>query len=228
MRPARSCTITILMIAALPLCGGAATLREAYEAAGPGSGYDRLVVLETGQIYTGGLLIGPVLSPISWELEGEPGEDVRIDGNGAILDLEGEQICISFCENRLDIDDCVVLNGNIRFRGMNTAQHVEIPEGSVTYCTFYAPHDYGIRLQGAGGGVTLERNIVVDAIDTGLDYIYTNGTTTEWLTTGSNISPSAQPGFYGTPTIHENWSWHEDPVANADSLAHFAFLCEYG
>jgi hypothetical protein len=207
---------------------GAVTLREAYEAAGPGGGYDRDVVLQTGQVYTGGLLVGPVYSPMTWEMEGEPGEDVRITGNGAVLDLEGRQICISYCENRLDIEDCIILNGNIRFRGINTASYELIPEGSVRYCTFYEPHDYGVRLQGAGRGVTLERNIVVDAVDTGPDFLYTHGSSNDWLPTGSSFAPSVQSGYYGTPVIRDNWSWHSDPGANTDSLRHFVLLCEYG
>ena len=171
----RTVTLLIAILAvSLPVSSRAVTLREVYEAAGPGGGYDRDVVLETGQVYTGGLLIGPILSPLSWKLDGESGQDVRITGNGAILDLRGEQICISYCENRLDIEDCIILNGNVRFRGMNTSEYVEIPTGSVRYCTFYGPHDYGV------------------------------------------------------PVVHENWTWHSDPIRNAIPLAHFSFLCEYG
>ncbi|MBD3236488.1 MAG: hypothetical protein GF330_07280, partial [Candidatus Eisenbacteria bacterium] len=68
---------------------GAISLREAYDRAGPAHGYGKYLELETGEVYTGGLLIGPILSPISWRLEGPPGCDVRIVGNGAILDLQG-------------------------------------------------------------------------------------------------------------------------------------------
>ena len=225
----RTATLLIAaLIASLPASSKGVTLREVYEAAGPGGGYDRDVVLETGQVYTGGLLIGPILSPLSWKLEGEPGENVRITGNGAILDLRGEQICISFCQNQLDIEDCIVLNGNIRFRGINTADYVEIPEGSVRYCTFYGPHDYGVRLQGSGQNITIERNIVVDAVDTGWDYIYTHGASSEWIPTGTNISMSGQFGYCGVPVVRENWTWHSDPHVNAIPLAHFSFLCEYG
>lgn len=71
--------------------------------------------METGVVYTGGLLVGPVLSPITWDLEGEEGLDVCIVGNGAILDLQGEQICLSYCSNGLDVEDCTVLNANISF-----------------------------------------------------------------------------------------------------------------
>lgn len=199
-----------------------------YDAAGPAGGYDKSIALETGEIYTGGLLIGPILSPITHDLEGEPGIDVRIDGNGAVIDLLGEQICISYCTNRLDIENCVILNGNIRYRGINTFDHVAIPVGTVRHVTFYAPHDYGIRLQGAGEGVLLERNLVVDAIDTGWDFIYTNGSSNDWLPTGTNISFSVQAGFYGSPVIRENWTFHSDPARNATPLAHFSLLCEYG
>jgi len=206
----------------------ATTLREAYEVASPGGGYDRVVSLEAGHVYEGGLLIGPVLSPLSWDLEGAAGEDVLIEGNGAVIDLLGEQICVSYCDNRLDIEDCVILNGNVRFRGINTSSHVAIPVGSVRYCTFYEPHDYGVRLQGAGGGITIERNIVVDAVDTGPDFLYTHGASHEWLPTGACVSASVQAGYYGTPVIRENWTWHSDPAANSTPLRHFSFLCEYG
>ena len=123
--------MTVLAVAVFATPAGAVSLREAYEAATPGSGYDRVITLQTGQVYTGGLLIGPVLSPRGWGLEGEPGEDVKIIGNGAILDLRGEQICISYCDNRLDIEDCVILRGNVRFRGIDTFDHYEIPTGSI-------------------------------------------------------------------------------------------------
>jgi hypothetical protein len=199
-----------------------------FEIAGPAGGYDKYIELETGMVYRGGLLIGPIYDPITWVLEGDEGLDVRIVGNGAILDLQGEQLCISYCDNRLDIDNCIVLDGNIRFRGMNTADYVVTPEGSVRHVTFYRTHDYGIRLQGAGQGVTLERNLMVDAIDTGYDFIYTHGTSSDWLPTGTNISFSVQYGYHGVPTIRENWSYHSDPDINEQMLAHFSLLCEYG
>ena len=220
--------MTVLAVAVFATPAGAVSLREAYEAAAPGSGYDRVITLQTGQVYTGGLLIGPVLSPRGWGLEGEPGEDVKIIGNGAILDLRGEQICISYCDNRLDIEDCVILRGNVRFRGIDTFDHYEIPTGSVRYCTFYGPHDYGVRLQGTGSGVTLERNIIVDAVSTGPDFLYVNGWSNDWLPTGGNFAPTVQTGLYGYATIQDNWTYHTDHHANSDSLRHFVLLCEYG
>ena len=157
-------------------------------------------------------------------LEGEPGVDVCILGNGAILDLQGSQLCVSYCNNRLDIEDCIILNGNIRYRGINNASITVQPVGSVRYVTFFAPHDYGIRLQGTGAGILLERNLVLDAVDTGFDYLYITGFSGDWLPTGTNISFSVQGGTYGTPTIRENWTYHYDPVVNQDLLAHFSLL----
>jgi hypothetical protein len=209
----------------LPILLGAAsmapatTLREAVQAAGPANGYDRWVELQTGEVYTGGLQIGPSFRPYSDQPWGEAGQDVRIVGNGAILDLQGQQILVSYCNNRLDIDDCVILGGGVRFRGYHPA-HAE-PVGSVRHVTFWRPHDYGVRMQNTGPGITVERNIIVDAIDTGLDFIYLTGIPSDWMPTGTSITGCVQSG---SPVIHENWSYHEDPGDNLDPLAHFSFL----
>ena len=218
--------VGLLIAGPAPAC--ALSLQEAYDAAGPAGGYGKVLELETGVVYTGGLLIGPVFSPLSWELEGDPGLDVHIIGHGALLDLEGTQLCMSYCNNRLDIEDCIILNGNVRFRGMNNSDYQVMPTGSVSYVTFFGPHDYGIRLQGTGDGITLERNIAVNAVDTGWDFNFINGISLEWLPTGTNISFSVQAGFYGTPVIRRNWSYHTDPAINARPLAHFSLLCEHG
>ncbi len=231
----RLAVMVALAVAALPAiapaCGMARAsipLQKAFDNAGPGGGYDKVVVLEPGQVYTGGLFIGPVLSLISVGMEGPPGMDVLIQGNGAILDLEGGQICISYCNNRLDIEDCVILNGNIRFRGLRTAFHDVVPFGSVRHVTFYRPYDYGIRLQGSGAGILLERNLVVDAVDTGYDFHWGHGAPHEWLPTGTCIAFSVQAGQYGVPQIRENWSFHTDPERNDLLLAHYSILCEHG
>jgi len=203
----------------------ALTLKEAFEAAPAANGYDRYVQLETGVTYTGGLLIGRIFSPVtnSFIME-EQGLDVCIMGNGAILDLEGEQLCISYCDNRLDVEDCIIINGNIRFRGDNGQEIPLKPVGSVRYVTFYKPHDYGVRMQGAGAGILVERNIVVDTIDTGLDFIATTGLPGDLIPTGTAISGSVQVGDYGLPTVRENWTWYSDSIANGEPLHHFSFL----
>ncbi|MBU1700977.1 MAG: hypothetical protein KJ970_20875 [Candidatus Eisenbacteria bacterium] len=213
--------IGLLAAAALiPSMGGATTLQEAYETAGPASGYDKYIELESGRIYTGSLMIGPSLVPYTGILAGGPGRDVRIIGNGAIIDLQGGQLCISYCENRLDIDDCVVINGSIKFRGLTGIVNI-LPTGSVRHVTMFKPHDYGIRLQRAGAGITIERNLVVSAVDTGNDFIYTTGISMEWLPTGTNISTGWAAGW---ADIVDNWSYHIDPEDNDEMLAHFSFL----
>ena len=204
------------------------SLKEIYEIAPTLGEYDKYLILETGVTYTGGLLIGKIYDPDITDLSGPEGLNVRIEGNGAILDLEGEQICISYCNNKLDIDNCIIINGNIRYRGINNSLGEEIPTGYVQYCTFYKPHDYAVRLQGAGGNITLERNIFVDAINTGDDFTYLNGSPMEWMPTGSNVAISIFYGTYGIPTLLDNWSYHSDEEINAEPEKHFVELCEYG
>ncbi len=204
------------------------TLKEVYDTALPQNDYDKYLELETGEIYTGGLLIGKILSPFTHDLQGNEGLNVRIQGNGAILDLQGEEICISYCDNILDIEDCIIINGNVRFKGIDTSTLVGTPTGSVRFVSFYQPHDYGIRITGCGEGITIERNIVVDAIDTGNDYIFMTGISSDWLPTGSNIAPTGQSGFYGFPLMIDNWSFFNDEETNNIPLKHFVLLCEYG
>jgi hypothetical protein len=219
----RTLPLIIAVLALLCLASDAATLRGAYDAAGPGDGYDKLVILEPGVVYTGGLLIGPLLVPETGDLMGEPGRDVCIRGGGAVLDLQGGQICISYCDNRLDIENCVITGGNVRFRGSDY-EGCGHPYGSVRYVTFWRPHDYGVRLQGAGEGIEVYRNIVVDAVDTGPDWIFGNGYPADFIPTGRNFAGSAFPGLYGVPSVQENWSYHTDPHVNDLPRHHFVFL----
>lgn len=216
--------IFVLAISSL----NANTLRKAFEIAGSQAGYDKYLELETGVTYTGGLIIGKILDPELDELVGNEGLDTRIAGNGAILDLQGEEICISYCNNVLDIDNCIIINGNIRYRGLVDGDFTPIPEGFVEYCTFYQPHDYAIRLQGAGNNIRLERNIFIDALDTGFDFTYISGSSAEWLPTGSNVAISLFYGTYGIPELLDNWSYHTKEDNNNDLKKHFVQLCEYG
>ena len=202
----------------------ATSLKEMYDLATPAFGYDKYIVLETGVTYTGGLLVGGTFNRITAIFE-EGDEDVRIVGNGAILDLQGQEISIAYCNNRLDIDDCVIINGNVRYRGYNDDLIQLVPEGSVRYVTFYRPHDYGVRLYACGAGILVERNIVVDAIDTAPDFHFLTGMPMEWLATGANFSLSLQAGDYD---VFDYWSYHSDPGANGDLIRHFNLLCDYG
>ncbi len=215
-------------LAAFLMCPllSSATLKEMYDAAPPGQGFDKLIRLETDVVYTGGLYIGKTFNRINATFDGDEGKDVRIEGNGAILDLEGGEICISYCSKRLEIDDCVIINGDIRYRGIEEGAFVAKPRGSVTYVTFYEPHDYGVRVFFCGNGITIERNIIVDAADTGYDFLYLSGYASTYLPTGHSVAFSGMG--YGTPYVADNWSYHSDPEANSDPMRHFSLLCEYG
>ncbi len=225
-------TLIVVMISLVGVTAtGATTLKEMFDTAEPRDGYDKYIELETGITYTGGLLFGRTWSWLTYSYRyDEQCLDVCIVGNGAILDLQGQQICVSFCAGRLDVSDCIILDGNIRFRGDNATDPPigYIPTGSVRQVTFYRPHDYGIRLQGAGTGVVLEYNLIIDPIDTGFDVIPFNGIHADLLPTGSCIAPSVQVGDYGYPWMGDNWTYLSDPAANADPLRHYVFLCEYG
>lgn len=217
--------LILTVFGSAPRCALAVSLKEAVEAAGSGGGYDRWVELQTGVTYTGGLLIGRVYSPVTNAfLVQEEGLDVRIVGNGAILDLQGEQICMSYCDNRLDISDCVIRDGGVRFRGDNDPGLALQPSGSVRYVTFVSPQDYGVRLQGAGAGVTIERNLIIDTLDTGLDFVATTGIPGTLLPTGTAVAMSVQTGDYGLPEVRENWTFFGNPDLNGFPLHHFSFL----
>jgi hypothetical protein len=206
----------------------AMSLQSAYDSAPAQGGYDRYLVLETGAVYTGGLQIGP-----TWDndhqqyLDHELGLDVKIEGRGAILDLQGQQICISFCRRRLDIEDCIIINGGIRYRGDLTLEDDIRPLGSVRHCTFWRPHDYAVRLEGTGDRILLERNIVVDAVDTGFDVMLWNGEMGPLLPTGLAFGLSIQFWTSGVPDVLRNWTYFTDPAQNESDLYHYCLLCEY-
>ncbi len=200
------------------------SLKAAFDEAGPAQGYDRYLELETGVTYTGGLWIGPTFNRVTGWFEGR-GEDVRIVGNGAILDLQGGEICMAYCQNRLDLDDCIILNGDVRFRGYRDSALILWPRGSVTYCTLYGPHDYGVRLVGVGANIMVARNIMVDSVDTGPDFQYISGIAHHWMPTGACVGISLQGAGAG---FFDNWTYHSDPAANGDPLRHFVVLCDYG
>jgi hypothetical protein len=213
--------LCIAMLISVPASAG--TLKTAYDLAGPAEGYDRYVVLETGQTYTGGLWIGGTYERITGQFE-PGGESVCIVGNGAVIDLQGQEICMAYCQKRLDIADCVILNGGIRFRGYSDGMVTRDPLGTVRYVTFYKPHDYAVRLFSCGKDILIERNIVVDSVDTGPDFMFLTGVFNDWLPTGSSVAPSAQHDF----NCLDNWSFHIDPIVNADPLRHFVLLCDFG
>ena len=76
----------------------AQTLKEMYDNANPGKNYEKLIVLDSNVVYTGGFT--------------QDVQSVCIKGNGAIIDLSGEYIAVKGANNRLDIDHCVFIDSN--------------------------------------------------------------------------------------------------------------------
>jgi hypothetical protein len=132
-----------LMFLLLPLCGSllfAETLQQAYNNAAPGLGYDRLILLESNIIYTGGLAI--------------TGEKVGIKGLGTVIDLQGDSI---FADGAsvLDLDGCVIINGGSGLSLQSSASAL------VTHCTFYN-NEIGIRCFSAGGMIEVMNTILAN------------------------------------------------------------------
>ena len=131
------------------------TLQSVFDAAGPGNGYDKYVILEHNTIYTGevGIYDG----------------NVFIEGNGAIVDLnEGLGIWVYAEENfpaNLDIQFLTIINGGyngLTFNGSSTGNisncnfisnlfGIQIMDNvniSIKNCNFINNSQYGIAVRG--------------------------------------------------------------------------------
>lgn len=131
------------------LAAGAAAavhLQDAYNEAGPGEGYDRLVELDPAEVYTGYLV---VLGNTSCCLR----------GNGALIVLdEGAQIWAG-ASTRLDVEGCVITGGsygisydyaitstvsNCTLVGNGVGLRAWIADVTVTNCIIAGNDEYGI------------------------------------------------------------------------------------
>jgi hypothetical protein len=86
---------------ALALCAplaGAKSLQQAYDEAGSGEGYDKLLVLDPNVTYTGGVGFAQ-------------GKKSCIRGNGAVCDLQNNQVFISQSGTEALITGCCFING---------------------------------------------------------------------------------------------------------------------
>jgi hypothetical protein len=104
----------------LPALAWGITLQQTYDAAAGGSGYDKVITLERGQTYTGGLTLYD--------------QRVCLHGNGAVMDLQGGSVDVSngvLSSTRLDVDHGVFINGGIALNYWQSAN------GQVRNCTFY-------------------------------------------------------------------------------------------
>ncbi|MBI9030866.1 hypothetical protein JEZ13_02515 [bacterium] len=199
------------------------TLKELYDTASPNGIYDKELILNTGQIYTGSLLIGGTYNHIPGTFTDTLGANVNIVGNGAVLDLQGGFITIQYTDKRLDITDCVIINGGVKFRGSTAGTNL-IPQGSVSYVTFYQAEDYAVRINSAGQGITITNNIFLDTYTTGDDFVNYTSETLEWLPTGHNLVSTIFIETYGPPLVSDNWSFFSDWRLNQDELRHYGLF----
>ena len=79
-------SLSILLADSIPL-------QVMYDNAGPGQGYDKLIILQPPQTYTGGFT--------------QNVQSVCIQGNGAIIDIQDGTILVDGYEKVLDFDHCV-------------------------------------------------------------------------------------------------------------------------
>jgi parallel beta-helix repeat protein len=104
---------------------GAMRLQDVFDAAGPGEGYDKLIDLDPGQIYTGYMVVA---SPTTCLLR----------GNGALILLDpGGQIWAG-AGSKLDVENCVITGGAY---GLS---YEFCANSTVTNCTIVG-NDIGIR-----------------------------------------------------------------------------------
>ncbi|UCF77996.1 MAG: hypothetical protein JSW03_07730 [Candidatus Eiseniibacteriota bacterium] len=124
------------------------TLQSAFDAAGPGEGYDMLLELQGDEVLTGGITI-PV------------GTRACIKGNGAILDLQTSSIQIQGRGTVLDIDHCVIMNGGDPDYGiLQGALNFVGGEGNVINNTIYM-NTVGVRVYSTPPGLVVVKNNII-------------------------------------------------------------------
>ena len=208
------------------------TLKEVFDSSHPEGGYDKVLRLEKGRLYTGGLMLGFYYNPIIREYE--PLKDnlnIKIEGNGAIIDLENSQIHMNFSRMKLDIDSCVVMNGTLRYTGNPSlyGEGYDVPYGEVRNVTFYNSIDYGIRMERSGKASKVMKNLVVNTRGTGSDFDMYYGIPRNSVRTGTAFSFSYFP-WYGTVEVgHENYfhlaeNWTYTDKIPDEPLDHFSLL----
>ena len=93
----RRILIPVLVLLLCATSGMAVTLQQAYDAAGPGAGYQKLVYLDNETLYTGGLTLstGPTC----------------IISDGALIDLQGSRLIVTG-NNQLDVCGVVLIGSD--------------------------------------------------------------------------------------------------------------------
>lgn len=124
------------------------SLDSLYQLAQPGEGYDKLLTLDSFQIYEGGITA-------------EVGKKTCIHGYGAIIDLDGgtvRKIAVRGAGTVLDIERCVIINGEIDSAAL---VYTNSAFGTLDHLTMAGNYD-GIRFW-HGESLSLKNSIIVNS-----------------------------------------------------------------
>jgi hypothetical protein len=102
-------------------------------------GYDKLIILDPGSVYTGGITITD--------------EKVGIRGNGAMIDLVGGSQILVNGKSTIEIDGCVIVKGTY---GLHCEGEVS---AYISQCTFYA-NDIAISYMSTVGSIEVYNTII--------------------------------------------------------------------
>ncbi|MBU0520015.1 right-handed parallel beta-helix repeat-containing protein [bacterium] len=130
-------TICVLVVLLSALMVHAIPLQQAYTEAQPGAGYDKMIVLDPAETYTGGLEFDD--------------ESICIISCGALIDLQGDRI-IANDNGYLDICGVALTNSDSAAIKVNTAG-----QGWIDHCTFAGNYD-GVHFW-IGTNLTMTSNI---------------------------------------------------------------------
>ncbi len=134
--------ITIILGMAALL--SAASLQEFYDAASSGEGYDKHLILSDSISYTGGFI------------QAHP--RVKISGNGAYLDLQGDSIVVAGAGKILDIERVVFHNSLLEETIF--VHYRDDASGTLQHNTFFGKYGYGR----ANGGVRFTNCLNVSSV----------------------------------------------------------------
>lgn len=116
----------------------AESLNSVFQNSGPAAGYDKLVELKAGQLYTGGITA--------------QGGSILIEGNGAVIDLQGERLTFRGL-TKVTITGCIVINGSDGLLCQDSVTAL------VTQSVFYNNH-FGIRYESPYGQIEVYNTVL--------------------------------------------------------------------
>lgn len=161
----RSFIFILVFLITLNRLGFSTVLQDIYENAVSGQGYDKLLILHSDSIYTGGLLIAH--------------PKVGIKGQGAIIDLTGGTIAING-NAEIDLDGCIIINGN---SGLHAIESVT---ARITQCTFYG-NQIGIHFMAASGVIEVVNTIIMRSTQYGFACEESTIRTLHYIATYDNL-----------------------------------------